>query len=57
MAHLLFLSHAGADTEGALRLAAAIEASPEAQAAGFEALSRHAQGDDPLKRLIPQREQ
>lgn len=33
MAHLLFLSHAGADTERALRLAAAIEASPEAQAA------------------------
>jgi len=36
MAHLLFLSHAGADTDRALRLAAAIEASPEAQAAGLK---------------------
>jgi hypothetical protein len=36
MAHLLFLSHAGADTERALRLAARIEASPEAQAAALE---------------------
>ncbi|MGE3742235.1 MAG: 5'-nucleotidase C-terminal domain-containing protein [Geminicoccaceae bacterium] len=36
MAHLLFLSHAGADTERALRLAAAIEASPNAQAAGLK---------------------
>lgn len=36
MAHLLFLSHAGADTERAVRLAAAIEASPDAQAAGLK---------------------
>ncbi len=36
MAHLLFLSHAGADTERAIKLAAAIESSPEAQAAGLE---------------------
>ena len=36
MAHLLFLSHAGADTERAVKLAAAIEASPEAQAAGLK---------------------
>src|SRR4051794_29209756 len=33
---LLFLSHAGADTARALKLADAIEASPEAQAAGLE---------------------
>ena len=36
MAHLLFLSHAGVDTERAVKLAAAIEASPEAQAAGLK---------------------
>ena len=36
MAHLLFLSHAGADTERALRLAAAIEASPEAREHGLK---------------------
>ena len=36
MAHLLFLAHAGADTEQALRLAAAIEASPEARDAGLK---------------------
>ena len=36
MAHLLFLSHAGADTERAVKLAAAIEASPEGQAAGLK---------------------
>ena len=36
MAHLLFLSHAGADTERALRLAAAIESSPDAQAVGLK---------------------
>ncbi|MFZ1431689.1 MAG: TIR domain-containing protein [Geminicoccaceae bacterium] len=36
MAHLLFLSHAGADTERAITLAAAIESSPEAQAAGLK---------------------
>jgi hypothetical protein len=36
MSHLLFLSHAGADTERAMRLADAIEASPEAQAAGLK---------------------
>src|SRR5262245_16531516 len=36
MAHLLFLSHAGADAERALRLAAAIEASPDAQKHGLK---------------------
>lgn len=36
MAHLLFSSHAGADTERAVRLAAAIGASPDAQAAGLK---------------------
>src|SRR5690348_7680968 len=32
---VLFLSHAGVDTEAALRLAARIEASPEARAQGL----------------------
>ena len=36
MAHLLFMSHAGTDTERAVKLAAAIEASPEARAAGLK---------------------
>ena len=36
MAHLLFSSHAGADTERAVRLAAAIGASPDAQPAGLK---------------------
>ena len=36
MTHLLFLSRAGADTERALRLPAAIEASPEARAANLD---------------------
>lgn len=36
MAHLLFLSHAGADTDRAIRLAAAIEASPDAQKHGLK---------------------
>ena len=41
MAHLLFLSHAGADTERALRLAAAIEASPDAQKHGLRKHDRY----------------
>jgi hypothetical protein len=35
MASLLFLSHAGADTNAALALAHAIEAAPDAQAVGL----------------------
>ena len=41
MAHLLFLSHAGADTERARHLAAAIEASPEEQKHGLRKHDRY----------------
>lgn len=51
MAHLLFLSHAGADTERALRLAAAIEASPEAQQQRPRAQRMHLPKSTPWRNL------
>ena len=52
MAHLLFLSHAGADTERAVKLAAAIEASTEAGDAGLEIrVDKRADGADRLDRV------
>ncbi|MBX7133927.1 MAG: toll/interleukin-1 receptor domain-containing protein [Fimbriimonadaceae bacterium] len=58
MAHLLFLSHAGADTERALWLAAAIEASPKAQAAGLKVwLDQRPDGPHRLQASTPWQDQ
>ena len=58
MAHLLFLSHAGADTERALHLATAIEASPDAQAVGLEVwLDKRPDGPHRLQAGTPWQDQ
>jgi hypothetical protein len=55
---LLFLSHAGADSARALALADAIEASPEAQAAGLEVwVDQRPQGANRLIGGTPWQEQ